>query len=152
MSVEIRRLGVGDEAVLADVAPDVFDSPVDPRLAAEFLSDPRHHLVVACEGGRVVGFASAVHYVHPDKPPELWVNEVGVAPSHRGRGLAKRILDGLLDAGRAAGCRTAWVLTDRSNVPAMRLYRALGGVEAAGDPIMFEFRCEAPPSADDLGS
>ena len=27
---------------------------------------------------QIVGFASAVHYVHPDKPPELWINEMGV--------------------------------------------------------------------------
>ena len=36
---------------------------------------------------------SAVHYVHPDKlRPELWINEVGVAASHRRRGLGTRLL------------------------------------------------------------
>jgi hypothetical protein len=34
---------------------------------------------MATAGDTVVGFASAVHYVHPDKAPELWINEVGVA-------------------------------------------------------------------------
>ena len=56
---------------------------------AEFLADSRHHLAVAVDEGRVVGMASAVHYVHPDKPPELWINEVGVAPTHRGLGIGR---------------------------------------------------------------
>jgi GNAT superfamily N-acetyltransferase len=139
VSVEIQLLGAGDEDVLADVAPDVFDNPVQPELASEYLADPRHHLAVAREAGRIVGFASAVHYVHPDKPPELWVNEVGVAPTHRRRGLAKQLLEVLFEAGRSAGCREAWVLTDRSNTPARRLYGALGGVEAGGQTVMVEF-------------
>jgi ribosomal protein S18 acetylase RimI-like enzyme len=142
-TIEILLLGAGDEAILGDVAPDVFDDPVQPQLAAEFLADPRHHLAVARESGRIVGFASAVHYVHPDKPPELWVNEVGVAKTHQRRGLATRLLRALFDAGRSVGCKQAWVLTDRSNTSAIRLYTAVGGVEAPGQTVMFEFALDA---------
>lgn len=58
-------------------------NPIDPTWSAEFLRDPRHHIAVAIEDGVVVGIASGVHYLHPDKPPELFVNEVGVAPAFR---------------------------------------------------------------------
>src|ERR671913_488616 len=87
--LETRILDSRDQAVLANVAPGVFDNAIDPRLVDEFLSDPRHHLAVAIDGGRVVGFASGVHYIHPDKPAELWINEVGVSPDHQGRGVGK---------------------------------------------------------------
>jgi aminoglycoside 6'-N-acetyltransferase I len=140
MPLDVRLLGPGDEQILADVASEVFDEDVRPHLAAEFLSDPRHHLAVAIEAGRVVGFASGVHYLHPDKAAELWVNEVGVTPSHRGQGVAKTLLKALFAAGRAVGCRDAWVLTDRANTVAMQLYRASGGVESPDDTVMFEFR------------
>ena len=103
MTLDIRLLAPGDERVLARVAPGVFDHDVDPGLTAEFLRDPRHHLAVAIEDGAVVGFASGVHYVHPDKPAELWVNEVGVAPSHQRRGLGKRLLHALFAHGRDLG-------------------------------------------------
>lgn len=80
MPIEVRILGKGDESVLANVAPDVFDDPLDARATPEFLSDPRHQLADAIDDGLVVGFASAMLYVHPDKPhPELWINEVGVS-------------------------------------------------------------------------
>ena len=140
MPLEIRILRNGDEPVLANVAPDVFDDPIDGQAATEFLSDPRHHLAVAIDNGVVVGFASAVRYVHPDKPrPELWINEVGVAPTHHRRGIGRRLLDALLDIGRGADCAEAWVLTDRSNHAAMRLYASVGGQEAPDNQVMFTF-------------
>src|SRR5262249_13093965 len=140
MSVEIKLLGSGDEAVLGRVAPEVFDNRIDPSLAAEFLKDPRHHLAVAVDAGTVVGFVSAVHYVHPDKPPELWINEVAVAPSHRQRGLAKQLMHALFDMGRKHGCLAAWVGTTRSNRAAMRLYASVGaGRETLEDFVMVTF-------------
>ena len=43
----IRILGLEDAAVLDRVALGVFDNAVDPRWAAEFLADSRHHLAVS---------------------------------------------------------------------------------------------------------
>ena len=139
VSADIRILKSGDEAILKNIAPRVFDNALEPRLVAEFLRDDRHHLAVAMEHGQVVGFASGVHYVHPDKPSELWINEVGVAPSHQGRGIGKAIIGTLLQEAKYLGCREAWVLTDRSNPAAMRLYASAGGEQAESDQVMFTF-------------
>jgi ribosomal protein S18 acetylase RimI-like enzyme len=117
----------------------VFDNPIDASLTAEFLSDPRHHLAVAIDGDVVVGMASAVHYVHPDKPAELWINEVGVSRDYRGRGIAGHMLDALFALGKELGCLQAWVLTDRTNTPAVRLYESSGGHAAPGNTVMYEF-------------
>jgi aminoglycoside 6'-N-acetyltransferase I len=92
MAIEFRILGPADPAVLDRVANGVFDNAVQPALAREFLDDARHHLAVALDGGIVVGFVSGVHYVYPDKPTELWINEVAVAPTHLRRGLAQALL------------------------------------------------------------
>jgi ribosomal protein S18 acetylase RimI-like enzyme len=140
MTIQYRMLGSGDAAVLDRVADDLFDEAVQPALARELLSDPRHHLAVALDDGLVVGFASGVHYVHPDKPAELWINEVGVAESHQQRGLAKELLRTLLSAARELGCTQAWVLTDRDNTAAMRLYASAGGDPGAHDHVMFDFK------------
>src|SRR5688572_33174560 len=100
MPIEVRLLRSGDEAVLDTVAPEALNDALDPAATAEFLRDPRHHLEVAVDDGVVVGFASAVTYLHPDKPrPELWINEVGVAPTHHRRGIGRALLAALLDAG-----------------------------------------------------
>ncbi|MGH9347730.1 MAG: GNAT family N-acetyltransferase [Vicinamibacterales bacterium] len=113
MSIEIRILRAGEEAVLAKVAPDVFGCPIDAAGARSFLRDPRLHLAVAIDAGVVVGFASGVHYHHPDKPvPELFVDEIGVAPTPQRQGLASAVLGALFERARELGCGEAWVLTD----------------------------------------
>lgn len=127
---DIRLLTSADRGVLDNVAEGVFDDPINDVFAGEFLDDVRHHICVAIEDGCVVGFASAVHYVHPDKPnPELWINEVGVAPAFHRRGLAKAILGKLLSHAKSLGCVEAWVLTDEDNAAARATYASVGGDE-----------------------
>ena len=138
MPLEIRLLGRDDAPVLDHVAAGVFDHPVDPARTREFLDDARHHLAVAVEDGCVVGMASAVHYVHPDKAPQLFVNEVAVAPTHQSRGIARQLFALMLAHGRALGCTEAWVGTEETNTHARRLY---AGADGMPEPfVMYTFR------------
>jgi aminoglycoside 6'-N-acetyltransferase I len=141
-SVTVRLLAAGDAAALDNVADDVFDDDLDPELVREFLDDPRHHLVVAIDAGLVVGMASGVHYVHPDKPPQMFINEVGVATSHRRRGIGRRLLVELLARARQLGCTEAWVATELDNEPARGLYTAAGGREETAGYTQFTFPLE----------
>lgn len=63
-----------------------------------------------------MGFISAVHYVHPNKPVELWLNEVG----YQGQGIGCEMMRAMLEHGRKLGCVNAWVLTNRENAGATR--------------------------------
>jgi ribosomal protein S18 acetylase RimI-like enzyme len=138
-TVVIRTLRPTDAGLLSRAAPGVFDREPQSQLSTEFLNDSRHHLVVALEAGQIVGFVSGVRYLHPDKPGELFIDEVGVAPTHRREGLGRRLVIEILALARRQGCRNAWVLTDRSNGPAMHLYQGLGGKESPTPQVMFEF-------------
>lgn len=142
-AIAIELLGPGDEAVLGEVAPGVFDDPVRPIWAREFLEDPRHHLAVALDAGRVVGMASAFHYVHPDDPAQLFINEVGVSPGHQRRGVGRRLVQALLARGRELGCREAWVATEEGNVAARGLYASTGGIPDPERVIVYGYRLDA---------
>lgn len=61
-----------------------------------------------------------------------------MAPEYRQKGAAKELLRALFDVGRFLGCREAWVLTEKHNTAAVRLYESLGGKES--DQLMFAFR------------
>jgi aminoglycoside 6'-N-acetyltransferase I len=135
--IDILLLGPSDAAVLDRLAPDVFDCPVNPQWCAEFLGDARHHLVVGRADGVVVGMASAVHYVHPDKAPQLWINEVGVAETHRRQGVGRRMVDRLVQLATELGCTEVWVLTDVDNVAANRLYASAGAEVPPAQSVMY---------------
>jgi ribosomal protein S18 acetylase RimI-like enzyme len=128
-AVEIRLLSAADITVLDRVDPDVFDNPVQRELAEQYLSTPGNLLAVVTLSGVVVGMASAIAYVHPDKPLQLFINEVGVSQRVQGRGIGKRLMRALLEQGRIIGCTEAWVATEINNKPARALYASLAGVE-----------------------
>lgn len=60
-----------------------------------------------------------------DARPVLHISAVYVAPRWRGRGIGPRLIDALLDWGRAMGCTEADLnVLDRS--PAVRVYERMG--------------------------
>lgn len=140
MPIVVRVLAHNEASVLDNVATDVFDYAIDPRWCAEFFADARHHLVVALDDDLVVGMASGVHYLHPDKPPELWINEVAVAPTHHGQGIGRQIVSTLVAHAKSIGCYEAWVLTSPTNEPAKRMYRAAGAIPDEELSVMFTYR------------
>ena len=131
MTIVARTLTASDAAILNDVADGVFDDPLVPSSAKAFLENPDNILVVAVyksENDRVVGFASAVKYQHPDKEkPEALVLEVGVAPPFRRQGVGKKIMIAMLAEAKKAGCKRAWLATESENAGAVALYKAAGG-------------------------
>jgi ribosomal protein S18 acetylase RimI-like enzyme len=148
MPTTVRVLASSEAHLLSNVAPDVFDGPVNPQFAAEFFADPRHHLAVSLDETLVVGMASGVHYLHPDKPPELFINEVAVSPEWQGRGLGRQLLDALTAHARTLGCVAAWVLTEDENAVARRLYTSVGGLEEGVRIFVVSLEEEVRPAGE----
>src|SRR6185312_10290362 len=124
-----RRIGPSDAALFTRIAPDVFDDPVDVGRLAAYLATPGHLLVVALAGDLVVGQCAGVIHRHPDKPTELYVDEVGTASTHRRRGIARAMLAELFAWGRELGCTEAWLGTELDNIAANGLYRGYRPIE-----------------------
>ena len=118
MGVDIRALGPGDDAAVTVLAP-LFDDAPRPDAVARFLAEPTHHLLVAYDDGRPVGFVSGVETTHPDKGTEMFLYELGVDDAHRGHGIGTALVQALVDRSRARGCYGMWVLTSRDNAAAL---------------------------------
>jgi ribosomal protein S18 acetylase RimI-like enzyme len=137
MEVELRRLGPGDAQVLDRVAAEVFDEPIRPERLAAYLAEPSYLMIVALVNGEVVGQVACALHRHPDKPTELYVDEVGVTPALQGRGIARRMIEDAFAWGRELGCEEAWVGTEPDNAAAIALYRGFGQVPVP--IVMFEY-------------
>lgn len=138
-TIEIRRASTDDLGALEQVGDALFDHPIRPDRAVEFLNDPRHHLFLALDGRNVVGMASGFHYVHPDKEPALFINEVGVLEAYQGQGIGKTLVRAIWSYAKKIGCKEAWVGTESSNTIAQKCYKGAGGVADEDPFILFEF-------------
>jgi [ribosomal protein S18]-alanine N-acetyltransferase len=120
-------------------AEHLFDDPVSMQATARFLQHDGNHLVIAYVDGEPAGFVSGTEIVHPDQPqPELFLNELGVDPSYRGRGVARALVENLWQIARNGDCRGMWVLTDDENEAACKTYAAAGG-SRVGAEVMFQW-------------
>lgn len=120
----IERVDAGSMGLLDHVADDVFDHPIDVERLRAFVAQPCHALFVAVDGGRVIGQARGMIHLQPDKAPDLYVDNLGVAPTHRRGGIAAALIAALRAWGEGEGCEVIWVCTETDNDAAKAFYDA----------------------------
>ena len=133
----VKRLAPGDEAE-AQRFDEAFDATVERDLAARYLADDRHHLLVAYIDDQPAGVATSTEILRPDKKPELFLNELVVIPSFRRRGVAGALLAETKRLAADRGCIAIWVLTEEDNEGGMATYRGAGGTWDGACTVMFE--------------
>ena len=139
MAITLKRMSPDDEAVFDRIAEDVFDEPIHPERLRTYLRAPGHLMVLAIEDGEVVGQCAGVVLNHPDKVPELYIDEVGTATAHLRRGIATAMMGEMFAWARERGFETAWLGTELDNDAANGLYTGIK--QGPGDTIMYyEFK------------
>jgi len=134
MAFDIQELTLANRSLLDNIGHDVFDHNIIADQLQAFLDDPRHLMYVATAAGLVVGMASAVEYFHPDKKAQLFINEVGVATTHRRKGIGRALVTQLIEVAKDRHCSYAWLGTENSNTAAQACF---GMVPGAGTPQSF---------------
>ena len=149
LNVEVRRLGpddsiLGVNAIRLLKAPDGYPIPSAVYLST-FLSRSANVLIVAIDGGAPVGYVVAYLLDRVDRDqPMMFFYEIEVAPSHRRRGIGKRLVSELKSICRAEDVMKMWVPTGRSNVAATRLYASTGAVPVpGGDEVTYAYSYES---------
>ena len=92
------------------------------------LRELRHALVfLAVSDGRPVGVATCFFGFSTFKAcPLLNVHDLAVIPSHRGRGVGRRLLAAAEEHARARGCCKLTLEVQEDNLPARALYARFG--------------------------
>lgn len=76
------------------------------------------------EGGQTpAGFVSG--FIHPEKPDTLFIWQVAVHESHRGQGLATRMLNQLVDRDSCSNVEYIEATVSPSNIPSNHLFLGL---------------------------
>lgn len=143
MDVTIQLVGPNDAALLDNVSDEVFDHVVKREYLEAFLANPSNLLMVAVVNHTVIRMTSGIIYTHPDKPLQLFINEVGVAESYQRRGVGTQLLKGSLSEGEARGCTEAWVATEERNFAARALYSAASGHQDPEKAVVYSWQFES---------
>lgn len=136
MTLAIRRAEVRDASIIHRLICELATYEREPdavevspaQLEAQLGADaPPFECLVAEADALVVAFALYFHnYSTWRGRPGLYLEDLFVTPSHRGRGIGRRLLVELAKIASERGCaRMEWSVLDW-NEPAIGFYRALG--------------------------
>jgi len=140
MAISIEELK--EPAQLKNLLEGVFDHKINPDYLAAFLNCPRHFMFIARDGDKVVGMVSGVEYFHPDKAPQMWINEVGVAPEYQNQKIGRRLVQTIVDHAEEKGHTYAWLGTDVSNKAGQACFNAVPEGEPPQEFLLYEWDLE----------
>ena len=122
--------------LLEKVAPGTFDHAIDPALLERYLANPANWMCVATKDDLVVSMCMCVIHYHPDKPTELFLDEIGTGDAWRRQGAAQLLIKKVFDRADAEGIEEIWLGTEPDNLPARALYEGTG---AKGEPAIIYY-------------
>lgn len=144
MSVSIRRLGPGDEAILQLLAEQDADfdlddrgealPPLKPAQAQRYLANPNVLHWAAFEQNEVVGFLyCSLVMLRSDPGQELLLYEIGVRQRVRRQGVGRALLTHMENWMQNNEVSAVWVLAD--NAVAVAFYRGCGFATESPQPV-----------------
>jgi [ribosomal protein S18]-alanine N-acetyltransferase len=101
-------------------------SPWRPESYKSELKRPDSVILTAFINNKMIGFIAG--RVPVDVKGDAEINNIGVLPDFRGRGIGKTLLDRFRGAAIQRGARAIWLEVRASNSSAISLYRSLGFV------------------------
>ncbi len=135
MPATIRQATVGDVddlAPLFDAYRQFYAQSGDLQLARQFLADRFRHrestIFLAHEAsGEAIGFTQLYPSFTSAGCARIYIlNDLFVAPAHRGKGVARALLEAAADFGRTMGAVRLTLSTGVANQPAQALYVRAG--------------------------
>lgn len=109
--------------LLDKVAVGTFDHAIDPERLERYLAGSANWMAVAVHEGLVVGMLMVVIHDHPDKPTELFLDEIGTGDDWRRKGIANTLMLKLFERADAEGIEEIWLGTEPDNDAANGLYQ-----------------------------
>lgn len=124
-ALPFRRLLLKDASAMAGIEQICFTLPWTEKQCAGALTQSSFAAFGLMERGKLIGYISIYHFL-----PEMEIVNLGVLPAFRRKGAASRMLEKVLHIGHKMGMQKVSLEVRETNFPAIRLYRAMGFIQA----------------------
>jgi ribosomal protein S18 acetylase RimI-like enzyme len=133
----IRRLTREDGLWMQQIVEKFKLMNADIERIDAFLGSDLDYVIACIEDNEVIGFLLAYELQRFDKNNMMYVHEVDVMPEYRRRGIGRRMIEEVTRICEQRGVYKMFLITNKSNVPASRLYEATGGKTIDDDSIVY---------------
>lgn len=136
----VQRLNKNDIDI-AILVSQIFNgnTPVHEKVL-EFLSDAKNYLLVYKIDNKVVGFAYGYELQRFDgKNSMMYLHAIEVVTEFRRQGIGEKIINECVEICKKNGFIKMFLITTKSNIPAVTLYDSTGGKAKHEDYIVFDY-------------
>ena len=137
--LQIKLFEKSDISLMREIIEDDEDTrKFMPERLAAWLDDPKNIAFIAVSDGKAVALIEGYSLeCLDDRLPRYFIYSVDVLPAYRGQGVGKSLLAFVLEYTSGGRFSESFVISDRGNIPACRLYEGLGGKNDYEDEVVF---------------
>lgn len=134
----VRRATKTDLPALLQTT-DLFDHPPSKTGLQALTDSPDHILLIAELDQEIAGFCTLHALPAPDQDTkEIFIFEIGTVERHQRKGVATALLTQAAEICQQENHRGPWIITNKSNNAAVRLYKSVGWIAQANDDVVYE--------------
>lgn len=136
----VYRLGINDVDLAGKVCTKFYSIVPDKERIHSFLADNKNYFLVYVVGEEVAGYAYGYELQRVDgKSSMMYIHTIEVSPEYRRQGIGKRIINEITDICRKNGFYKMFLITNKSNIPAVLLYESMNGKVKHDDYVVFDY-------------
>lgn len=138
--MKVERLQISDKDLAAEVMQLFFLEPDHGDYTQTYLANDLNYFLVAIWEGKPIGVLIGYELQRPEThQSKFFVYDMEVLEAQRGRGIGKALIEAFKDYCKQKNGSEIFLMTNRSNVAAMRLYTSTGGVQEGEDNVLFVY-------------
>ena len=112
-----------------------FKSDTD---TVSFTDNSGNYFLVAVENNQPIGYLLAYKLERPEtRKPKFFVYDIEVLKSKRRQGVGSALVEGIKEIAKKNNALEVFIPTNKSNLPATKLYSKTGGIAENEDDIFY---------------
>jgi len=137
----IKRLTTSDLSMIEKLLEEENRETLNPENIRSFLSDTSNYFLAFIHNEQILGYALAYTLARYDgRESMMYLHEIEVKESARRKGIGKKLLNEMNNICEQNGFMKLFLITNKSNKPAVALYESLSGEASNDDDIVYTFK------------
>ncbi len=137
--MKCELLAESNYAFLLDFIDDV-NTKYDETVLKAFLNEKNAYGYIAVDDGKAIGFAYGYVLNEPDGRKTFYLHAIDIMTGYQNLGYGTELVRFVYAHSKSLGCRKMFLMTNTGNVSACRCYEKAGGISAAADVVMYEYK------------
>ena len=137
--MKCELLAESNLALLLDFIDDE-NTKYDETVLKAFLDEKNAYGYIAVDDEKAIGFAYGYVLNEPDGRKTYYLHAIDIMAGYQNFGYGTELVRFVYAHSKSLGCRKMFLMTNTGNVSACRCYEKAGGISAAADVVMYEYK------------